>query len=891
MDKNERREARDAARAVATWVEQARQVRVWHVATHDVVRRLLTDAFATAVPVTRAGPVAWQVAPLDRTQGAALLRALVDRADLPRADAQESAALDQLTGPAVAALAGVRVLSPVRWAFAGRRRREEARPHATYLQQLFAWGLQAGVTTHLERLARPTGELGELEPGGVTDLTDPRLDLAGALGAPGAPAVLDPVRFGELPRAIAELRAAVEAERPARDLVHRAVDEYRAPAVRAALSAMPLATLKEATTESLRLAPLAAAGIMSVQAVLDRRHDLARLAGIGTTYRTHLLDAATTLARITEDEQPVRLGGTFDPTSEAVVATLAGWDGVRRLRGAAAGLAVPDELRALAAVAGDRVDLLLVVPTRAVPAAALADAIAAVVHRADVVAATVPRGPIADPAADLASRPSDYFAMLAELGFLTDEDETSHGDLAPGLVEKVREQVLRTEALTVSLRGYQAFAARFALVQRKIVLGDEMGLGKTIEALAVLAHLWATGATHFLVVCPPGVLVNWLREITARTTLQAYRIHGDGWQDAAAAWARDGGVAVTTYDTTWTESGAWASGPTIACVVVDEAQYVKNPEAQRSRRTAALVGAVDRAILMTGTPMENHVGEFRTLISYVQPELLDGAEELAPRLFRRAVAPAYLRRNQEDVLTELPGLVEVEEWLPLGAQDIAPYRAAVEAGNLMQVRRAAMGQGLDSPKLARLVEIVEEAEDNDRRVLIYSYFHDVLAAVRAVLDGPVFGPLDGSVAATARQQLVDDFSAAEEGAALLAQITTGGIGLNIQAASVVILCEPQLNPALEAQAIARAHRMGQLQSVQVHRLLSEDTVDERIHELLAGKRRLFEEFAEVSATADAAAETAYSADPADAEIGRQVLAAERERLLYEPPAVPVPDDA
>ena len=82
----------------------------------------------------------------------------------------------------------------------------------------------------------------------------------------------------------------------------------------------------------------------------------------------------------------------------------------------------------------------------------------------------------------------------------------------------MREQVLRTEALTVALRGYQSFGARFALVQRKVVLGDEMGLGKTIEALAVLAHLWATGATHFLVVCPPGVLVNWLREVAARST-------------------------------------------------------------------------------------------------------------------------------------------------------------------------------------------------------------------------------------------------------------------------------------------------------------------------------------------------------------------------------------
>ncbi len=120
------------------------------------------------------------------------------------------------------------------------------------------------------------------------------------------------------------------------------------------------------------------------------------------------------------------------------------------------------------------------------------------------------------------------------------------------------------------------------------------------------------------------------------------------------------------------------------------------------------------------------------------------------------------------MLAELPGLVEVEEWLPMGPRDLAAYRAGVANLNLMQMRRAAMIHGLDSPKVDRLVEIVEEAEDNGRRVIVYSYFNDVLAAVREVLTGPVHGPLDGSVAAGARQRLVDEFSAAEGGAALLA---------------------------------------------------------------------------------------------------------------------------
>jgi SNF2 family DNA or RNA helicase len=139
----------------------------------------------------------------------------------------------------------------------------------------------------------------------------------------------------------------------------------------------------------------------------------------------------------------------------------------------------------------------------------------------------------------------------------------------------------------------------------------------------------------------------------------------------------------------------------------------------------------------------------------------------------------------------------------------------------------------------------------------------------------VFGPLTGSVPANKRQEMVDRFSAAKHGAVLVAQIQAGGVGLNIQSASVVVICEPQLKPTIEAQAVARAHRMGQVQSVQVHRLLSEDSVDQRIVELLAEKKRLFDEFARVS---DMAGSTPEAVDLSEADLVREVVAAERKRL-------------
>jgi SNF2 family DNA or RNA helicase len=371
-------------------------------------------------------------------------------------------------------------------------------------------------------------------------------------------------------------------------------------------------------------------------------------------------------------------------------------------------------------------------------------------------------------------------------------------------------------------------------------------------------------------------VTNWVREVRDKTTLAAHRAHGLGRTAAIRNWQRNGGVAITTFDSLgWFESQQ-ISVNELGCVIVDEAHYIKRPSAKRTQRTVALLDKCQRAVLLTGTPLENKIEEFRTLVSYLRPDLVVDATDYAPRRFRRQVAPAYLRRNQEDVLTELPELVEVDEWLPMSDADAAVYREAVADGNFMAMRQAGMLCGNESEKVRRLVEIVDEAEENGRRVIVFSHFRAVLDEVVRALPGTVYGPLTGSVRADARQAMVDEFSRSENGAVLVAQILAGGVGLNIQAASVVIICEPQVKPTTEWQAIARAHRMGQLLSVQVHRLLSEDGVDERVTEILARKRELFNEFARESETAQSAPE---AFDISEADLAREVVAAERERLF------------
>jgi SNF2 family DNA or RNA helicase len=237
--------------------------------------------------------------------------------------------------------------------------------------------------------------------------------------------------------------------------------------------------------------------------------------------------------------------------------------------------------------------------------------------------------------------------------------------------------------------------------------------------------------------------------------------------------------------------------------------------------------------------MENRVEEFRVLVSHLQPGLVPRISSVDGMIgaghFRAAVAPVYLRRNQDDVLQELPPRVETEEWVELTASDLRAYRDAVAQGNFMAMRRAAYVPGTPaaSAKLGRLVEIVEEASANDRKIVVFSYFRDVLDTVATVLGSVALGPLTGSTPPIQRQAMVDDFGSRRGPAVLVSQIQAGGVGLNIQAASVVILTEPQWKPTVEDQAIARCHRMGQVRSVDVHRLLAEDTVDQRMLEILA----------------------------------------------------------
>lgn len=452
--------------------------------------------------------------------------------------------------------------------------------------------------------------------------------------------------------------------------------------------------------------------------------------------------------------------------------------------------------------------------------------------------------------------PIQFNDLIIKLGAPLASIGASEGYVPAEIARRVNAQSLDGSLLKATLRGYQAFGARFALTQRRTILGDEMGLGKTIEALAVACHLASHGTAHVLVVAPASVLVNWLHETAKHTHLASFRLHGPSIDVEQQMWIEDGGLAVTTYGML----GRLQLPPDfkISLLVVDEAHYVKNPNAKRTKSVIKVGKYADYVLYMTGTPMENRVDEFAILISQLQPEVLNRINPsefwVVPEKFRSFVAPVYLRRNQEDVLSELPERVDVTEWLEFGSKDGVAYRNAVASGNFMAMRQAAFAPGTvnGSTKLARLIELVEQVTDQGRKVIVFSYFRSVLAAIAAALGDTALEPITGDVSPERRQQIVDDFTNRTSPVVLVAQIIAGGVGLNIQAASVVILAEPQVKPSMEEQAIARSHRMGQTRTVYVHRLLVEDSVDKRMLEILARKQKLFDDYAVGSTLKDAA---------------------------------------
>lgn len=468
-----------------------------------------------------------------------------------------------------------------------------------------------------------------------------------------------------------------------------------------------------------------------------------------------------------------------------------------------------------------------------------------------------------------------FYNFLEKTNYeLLGTDDDLYG-LPEDLAREIQDECFFPDGLKCTLRRYQEWGVKYILHQERVLLGDEMGLGKTIQAIATMVSLKNVGATHFIVVCPASVVTNWCREITKHSLLCAVKVHGKNSRSVLKSWIQAGGVAVTTYETT----GLFKleNDFKYELLIVDEAHYIKNPEAKRTINVQQLSKNANRLLFMTGTALENRVEEMIWLISLLQPKIALQIQDLtfmasAPQ-FRNKVSPVYYRRKREDVLTELPELIESKEWCLMSDEKERIYEEAISNRHFADARRVSWSvENLKySSKANRLKEIVEEAQLENRKVIVFSFFLDTIYKIYTLLGDKCLAPINGSVSPQRRQEIIDEFDKSPAGSVLVSQILSGGTGLNIQSASVVVICEPQLKPSIENQAISRAYRMGQSRNVLVYRLLCENSIDEKITDILEKKQDVFDNFADKSVSAQKSLEI-------DDKLFKNIIAEEIERI-------------
>ncbi|MEK8045291.1 DEAD/DEAH box helicase [Ideonella margarita] len=440
--------------------------------------------------------------------------------------------------------------------------------------------------------------------------------------------------------------------------------------------------------------------------------------------------------------------------------------------------------------------------------------------------------------------------------------------------------------LQAELRPYQEegfeWAMRLAHAGLGACLADDMGLGKTLQALAVMLARAAGGPT--LVVAPTSLLGNWQAEggrfaPSLRMALYA-DAGGPGDRAAALEHLGPGDVVLVSYPMLQIDAAAFASR-TWHTLVLDEAQAIKNAAAKRSQAVFEL--HADFRLALSGTPIENRLGELWSIMQACNPGLLGTLprfnerfaalierqdDRTARRTLRRLIAPFILRRTKAQVLQDLPPRTELVLQVQSDESERAHYEAlrrealiAAERSlkgdapgqahlnilaGLTRLRRAACDPRLVSPALGQrgakvqaFGELAAELMANGHKALVFSQFVDFLGLLREPLDdaGITYQYLDGSTPAAERTRRVQAFQNGE-GSLFLISLKAGGFGLNLTVADYVVIADPWWNPAAEDQASGRAHRIGQQRPVTVYRLVHQGTLEERILSLHQNKRAL-----------------------------------------------------
>ena len=471
--------------------------------------------------------------------------------------------------------------------------------------------------------------------------------------------------------------------------------------------------------------------------------------------------------------------------------------------------------------------------------------------------------------------------------FSLDDEQLARADLK----NPVREFLARLDhmetkeyalpkALEANLRPYQVEGFEWLKMMDEFgfggILADDMGLGKTIQALTYIAStLEEDSSKPILVVCPSSVLYNWQKESKQFTpSIETTLITGSKEErEAAVAEAKDKKTSlwITSYPVLLRDKELY-DDLEFRTIILDEAQIVKNNTAKTTRVVRDL--KANNKIALSGTPLENQLGELYSIFSIVVPGLFTSQKkfkQLEIKQINQKIRPFVLRRLKRDVLKDLPDKVETIEYIDLSKEQKEMYLSQlrllrnetnemIEEGSLdsnrikilaglTRLRQICCDPRLidptyegESTKLDRLMEYLETARENGKRVVLFSQFTKMLALIQERLreqDRDYFY-LDGSTPNVDRLGLTTRYNEGEKDLFLIS-LRAGGTGLNLTGGDTVILYDSWWNPAVESQATDRVHRYGQKKKVQVIRMICTGTIEERINELQDQKRELIDQ--------------------------------------------------
>lgn len=455
------------------------------------------------------------------------------------------------------------------------------------------------------------------------------------------------------------------------------------------------------------------------------------------------------------------------------------------------------------------------------------------------------------------------------------------------------EDEIAIPGLTATLFPYQARGVRWMWETINhtggLILADEMGLGKTLQIIALLLMDPPKSNRPALIVCPTSLIANWVREFQRFAADVTVMVHRGPNRAGIYRELQKTSVVITTYDTMVNDISIFSSFEW-AWVICDEAQAIKNPDSNRRRAIAAIPRR--RTIPMTGTPVENSLIDLWSLADFAIPGLLGSRSEFeavypdsieSAQAVGRFTDPVILKRRVADVAGDLPERIDVDVPLELDDQlaehylmvrntTLAKYPAAGALVATLQLQLVCAHPWLRSddengcegddarierknayplmtPKMERAVTLLHEAFFNGRKVIVFALFNRIGGLLREAFPGfsdAFWGAINGSTRQEDRQAIIDNFSNHDGPGCLVLNPKAAGAGLNITAATVVIHFTPVWNPALEAQASARAHRRGQINPVTVYRLFYKDTVEEVMIDRSLWKSELANESVPVS---------------------------------------------